>query len=361
MGRFGKRLISKEELLADLASASSSSAGIEVEQGVKVTGIDGEDGRFAVETERGPVPAAQGGARHRPARHAAQAGRARRGAREGRLRAHRPGAVRRREGARGRRRRRRARGGDPARRAERRGGDALVPRRRARPLPRREPASASRRSLRRDGSRRSSRRRCGRSGRARWRSTRAARGAALENDFVIVNVGGELPLEFLAKAGVSLRRYHGEAPGEARRREGSAPARRRRRRTARSGCAAAPSASCTRSPARRSSPSSPGRGGTTTPCARVERLQSPLHPGLKSAGPWGHGVGIAATAFMLSNFLYAARKRWKRLGGAREHPGLARLPRVRGLHEPARHRLPRRVPVEQPPRQRHRRGARASW
>ena len=35
----------------------------------------------------------------------------------------------------------------------------------------------------------------------------------LPNDFVIVNIGGELPVEFLQKAGVSMRRFHGEAPG----------------------------------------------------------------------------------------------------------------------------------------------------
>ena len=57
------------------------------------------------------------------------------------------------------------------------------------------------------------------------------------------------------------------------------------------------------------------------PLDRLARRESPLHASLKSAGPWGHGVGIAATLFMLSNFLYAARKRWKRLdglGGIRE-------------------------------------------
>jgi len=36
---------------------------------------------------------------------------------------------------------------------------------------------------------------------------------------------------------------------------------------------------------------------------------------LKSAGNWGHGVGIVATGFMMSNFLYAVRKRWRRLKG----------------------------------------------
>src|SRR6202158_3530484 len=48
----------------------------------------------------------------------------------------------------------------------------------------------------------------------------------------------------------------------------------------------------------------------------LERLRSPLHYALKPAGPWGHGIGIGATAVMLSNFLYALRKRWSLLSRA---------------------------------------------
>jgi dihydropyrimidine dehydrogenase (NAD+) subunit PreT len=48
---------------------------------------------------------------------------------------------------------------------------------------------------------------------------------------------------------------------------------------------------------------------------RAERLRSPLHQALKPSGPWGHGIGIGATAVMLSNFLYAVRKRWQLLKG----------------------------------------------
>jgi hypothetical protein len=40
-----------------------------------------------------------------------------------------------------------------------------------------------------------------------------------------------------------------------------------------------------------------------------------MHNFLKPSGLWGHGVGIVATAFMLSNFLYAARKRIGALRG----------------------------------------------
>jgi dihydropyrimidine dehydrogenase (NAD+) subunit PreT len=45
------------------------------------------------------------------------------------------------------------------------------------------------------------------------------------------------------------------------------------------------------------------------------RLRSPMHGAFKSAGPWGHGVGIVATVFMLSNFLYPVRKRTRSLTG----------------------------------------------
>ena len=47
----------------------------------------------------------------------------------------------------------------------------------------------------------------------------------------------------------------------------------------------------------------------------LARLRSPMHKAFKSAGAWGHGVGIVATAFMLSNFLYPVRKRARALTG----------------------------------------------
>jgi hypothetical protein len=46
-----------------------------------------------------------------------------------------------------------------------------------------------------------------------------------------------------------------------------------------------------------------------------ERLHHAAHRFLKPAGPWGHGVGIVATMVMLSNLIYAVRKRWERLKG----------------------------------------------
>ena len=59
------------------------------------------------------------------------------------------------------------------------------------------------------------------------------------------------------------------------------------------------------------------RAATTTCCRQGARaLKSPLHtlPQARRAF-WGHGVGIVATLFMMSNFLYAARKRSSLLKG----------------------------------------------
>jgi hypothetical protein len=54
--------------------------------------------------------------------------------------------------------------------------------------------------------------------------------------------------------------------------------------------------------------------------APAAREASPVHGSLCSSGPWGHGIGILATLVMLTNFLYAARKRlrfMRLLGGTR--------------------------------------------
>jgi hypothetical protein len=136
----------------------------------------------------------------------------------------------------------------------------------------------------------------------------------IEHATVIVSIGGELPLEFLAKCGVALRRYHGEVPGRAsdvsarewRERHESAAQRNARILTwlRRAGLAAVGVAILA---------TLAWVGREYYPLDRIARRESPLHTGLRSAGPWGHGVGIAATLFLLSNFLYAARKRWKRL------------------------------------------------
>ena len=127
----------------------------------------------------------------------------------------------------------------------------------------------------------------------------------IPNDAVIVNAGGELPTEFLEKAGVRMRRYHGEAPGsrpEATRAHGLPSEVRSRRRARRLGVLFALVGLTVLA-------SLAWVGRDYYLLSPLQRLRSPLHRELKPAGPWGHGVGIAATLFMLSNFLYAARKR----------------------------------------------------
>ncbi len=135
----------------------------------------------------------------------------------------------------------------------------------------------------------------------------------LPNDFVIVSIGGEAPTEFLGKVGVSMRRYHGEAMGDHATGEFAKTTQRRilaaRVRKQKRGRNAARVLYAAAGVAVLAGLAWVGRDYYLLD--RTDRLRSPLHASLKAAGPWGHGVGIAATAFMLSNFLYAARKRWK--------------------------------------------------
>ena len=55
-GKIGKRIISKEELLETWQKAIDK-VGVKVEEGIQVTGIDGEDGAFSVHTSKGIVEA----------------------------------------------------------------------------------------------------------------------------------------------------------------------------------------------------------------------------------------------------------------------------------------------------------------
>lgn len=120
----------------------------------------------------------------------------------------------------------------------------------------------------------------------------------LPNDYVIVNVGGELPSGFLDKVGIAVRRHEGEEAAVARRPEKELEERASRRFalalfTLGLGITAALAAI----------------GWQYYLLPLEARRASPLHAALGSAGWWGHGVGIAATLFMLLNFVYAARKR----------------------------------------------------
>lgn len=131
----------------------------------------------------------------------------------------------------------------------------------------------------------------------------------LPNDFVIACLGGEVPTDFLKKNGIGMTRLHGERLG-AKAGRGSAleaEAERKHRRFAFTLFVI----------------------GALTVAALftigwdyyrlplTHRSHHAAHAFLKPAGLWGHGVGIVATLFMMSNFLYAVRKRWTRLKGFR--------------------------------------------
>jgi thioredoxin reductase len=311
VGRFGKRLISKEELLASW-SRILERTGIEIECGVKVTGLSGEDGRFEVLTSGGPVPAAKVvlavGRRGSPRRLGVP------GEELAKV-AYALADPEQYEGSRvlvvG--------GGDAALEAAIQLADSGCAEvglsYRGAELARCREANRTRlEALAREGRIRTFLPSVVSEIRPREVLLEVAgREVTVENDFVIVNVGGELPLELLARAGVALRRYHGESPGsraaesnEDRRRVAAARERgeRLRRRVLRMLFAIA-GVSLLALLA--------WKGREYYPLSRLERLRSDLHGSMRSAGTWGHSVGIGATLFMLSNFLYAARKRWKRL------------------------------------------------
>ncbi len=131
----------------------------------------------------------------------------------------------------------------------------------------------------------------------------------LPNDDIIVNIGGDPPDAFLKAAGVEMRRYKGEQLGarigEEYVSEAELQTRRRLRRTlALYACLGAVIVAYLA-----------WRGWDYYRLPTIDRLRSPMHKAFKSAGPWGHGVGIVATLFMLSNFLYPVRKRTRALTG----------------------------------------------
>ena len=129
----------------------------------------------------------------------------------------------------------------------------------------------------------------------------------MSNDFVIACLGGELPTEFLKKSGVGMRRLQGEELA-AKARRGSAKkdeVERASRRFATIllviGVAIVGLLTI--------------KGYSYYTLSAAERVKDAAHAALKPAGVWGHGVGIVATAFMMSNFIYALRKRWSVMKG----------------------------------------------
>ena len=144
--------------------------------------------------------------------------------------------------------------------------------------------------------------------------TAAGSPQVVPNDFVIVNIGGDLPLEFLARSGISLKKHFGEELAKPR---GGIVA------MARRGLAKEDRETEGRRRAHRIYLATGAlilawlalKGWDYYLLPRVARLHSPLHATLRSAGSWGHGIGIVATAFMLLNFLYPVRKRTRALSG----------------------------------------------
>jgi thioredoxin reductase/NAD-dependent dihydropyrimidine dehydrogenase PreA subunit len=130
---------------------------------------------------------------------------------------------------------------------------------------------------------------------------------SLKNDFVIVNIGGVLPTGFLQDSNISLKRHHGEIPKDRR------------------------NHAALKQSSEKKKPNYfvwgltivgiillaylyyVGRNYYWLPLAK--RVRSPLHDYLKPGGTWGHGIGIVATLVMMSNFLYILRKNVRFLKG----------------------------------------------
>jgi hypothetical protein len=124
---------------------------------------------------------------------------------------------------------------------------------------------------------------------------------------VIACLGGEVPAEFLKKSGVTMRRLQGEelvaraARGSAKRDELERSQRRFASILFVIGATIVALLSL--------------KGWAYYQLPAAERVKDAAHAALRPSGPWGHGVGIVATLFMMSNFLYAVRKRWSLLKG----------------------------------------------
>jgi thioredoxin reductase/Pyruvate/2-oxoacid:ferredoxin oxidoreductase delta subunit len=140
--------------------------------------------------------------------------------------------------------------------------------------------------------------------------TQDQKAGRLKNDAIIVSVGGELPTNFLKSCGVEIRKYASEEKVSSKKRAGGpmSKADRERRTNRRLALTLAffgvSIITCLFL-----------LGGEYYWLPKSEREAQPLHDLLKPAGLWGHGVGVIATLFMMSNFIYVLRKRWKPLKG----------------------------------------------
>lgn len=136
----------------------------------------------------------------------------------------------------------------------------------------------------------------------------------IANDYVVINVGGVLPTEFLKSLGVSIQRHVGQVVEKPRKKPVSTTSRvlidekTEERQRLRLGTVLAVLGLVILAGLWYV-----GRNYYWLPPA--QRVYSPLHKSLKPGGMWGHGVGVVATAVMLSNFLLPLRKHWRRLKG----------------------------------------------
>lgn len=131
------------------------------------------------------------------------------------------------------------------------------------------------------------------------------------NDYVLVCIGGELPGKLLSEVGLSVDMLHGEQKPRARQAQASrqVPIRdlqeRRHKRLVYSLVTLGISIIAALIYV----------GQEYYWIAPSLRPSHPMHAFLKPAGIWGHSIGIGATFFMMLNFLYPLRKRWKRMKG----------------------------------------------
>ena len=138
--------------------------------------------------------------------------------------------------------------------------------------------------------------------------------AEIANDYVVINVGGVLPTEFLKSLGVSIQRHVGQAIEKPRKKAVSTTSRvltdekTEERQRMRLGTVLAVLGLVILAGLWYV-----GRDYYWLPTA--QRVHSPLHKALKPGGAWGHGIGVVATLVMLSNFLLPLRKHWRRLKG----------------------------------------------
>jgi thioredoxin reductase/Pyruvate/2-oxoacid:ferredoxin oxidoreductase delta subunit len=314
-GKFGRSLLSKEDLLTEL-TAVLAKAGVTIDEGQKVVSIEGEDGRFVVGTERGLKLKARAvvlatGLRGSPRKLGV------------------PGEERSKvlyrlidpEQFHGKRVLV-VGGGDSAveaaiqlaeestakvsisyrqdsfSRAKARNRDRiaeLIAEERIRPLLSTDVKSIDDKSVN--------------------LSTKEGAAGVLKNDVVIVSAGGELPAAFLKGVGVSIRKYTGQEKGSSAVNDGL------------------PTVGSTGSPQKHLSKAELETrtrrrlsialfafgsaimtglflvGGEYYLEPFEERRQMLEHEMLKPAGLWGHSVGVIATVFMLATFIYPLRKR----------------------------------------------------